>query len=413
MHAPALLEETLGARACQGLYRDPSTQAAVTVQPATASRPPLHTLISAHDFTHAASRTLSAKAWAFYSSAATDLVTRDANADFFSRIWFRPRILRNVRTASTRTRILGCDVSMPLMVAPTAVAKMAHPEGEKALARAAASKGIIQCVGSLIFVLNPSPWLTRRQISSNASFPLASILPAAPVGYPFFFQLYVNSSRAATETLLAQVVAAGVKAIFLTVDAPIAGKREADERLAADPAVVAPMTGGAAGNDAKGGGMGRLMGAYVDASLSWDDLAWVRSCTGLPLVLKGIQTAADARKAMRYGVQGIVVSNHGGRSLDTSSPALLVLLELRRECPEVFARMEVYIDGGVRRGSDILKAVCLGATAVGVGRPFLYALTYGAEGVERLVDGKRLSERPCAIHDPWLHRLTDRGSPAG
>ncbi|KAI9829069.1 MAG: hypothetical protein M1832_000092 [Thelocarpon impressellum] len=376
IHAPSLISDTLPLEKQLGTV-DASTVTAEwarpppgeTKQPAVkGEKPSLHSIINSYDFEAVAEQTISKKAWAFYSSAATDLITRDANKSFYDKIWLRPRILTDVRWASTKTRILGCESEAPFMVAPAAVAKLVHPEGEKALARGAAARGIFQCV------------------SSNASFPLREIVPAAPSGYPFFFQLYVNSDRPKSEALLREVTALGVRAIFLTVDAPLAGKREADERVVADASVSAPMTGGTAGNDEKGGGMGRLMGTYIDASLSWADLAWLRRCTDLPIVLKGVQTAQDARLAMEHGVQGIVLSNHGGRSLDTSSPAVLVLLELRRCCPEVFDSMEVFVDGGIRRGTDILKAVCLGATAVGLGRPFLYALNYGEEGVTHLVD---------------------------
>ena len=147
--------------------------------------------------------------------------------------------------------------------------------------------------------------------------------------------------------------------------------------------------------------MGRLMGSYVDATLTWRDLGWLRSCTDLPIVLKGIQTAADARMAMEVGVEGIVLSNHGGRSLDTSPPAISVLLELQRCCPDVFDAMEVYVDGGIRRGSDILKALCLGARAVGLGRPFLYAVNYGQEGVEYLIESKTTSHFSIGKTDTW------------
>ena len=139
-----------------------------------------------------------------------------------------------------------------------------------------------------------------------------------------------------------------------------------------------------AGNDKKGGGMGRLMGQYVDKTLSWEDIPWIQETSRLPIVVKGIQSAADAKTAVSYGVKGIMLSNHGGRALDTSQPAILTLLELHRICPEVFDKVEVYLDGGITRGSDILKALCLGATAVGIGRPYLYSLCYGQEGVEHL-----------------------------
>ena len=141
-----------------------------------------------------------------------------------------------------------------------------------------------------------------------------------------------------------------------------------------------------AGNDKKGGGMGRLMGQYIDKTLSWKDIPWIQEASGLPVVVKGIQSAADAKKALEKKVAGILISNHGGRSLDTAQPSILTLLELHRICPEIFGSgMEIYVDGGITRGTDILKALCLGATAVGIGRPFLYSLCYGQEGVEHLI----------------------------
>ena len=155
-----------------------------------------------------------------------------------------------------------------------------------------------------------------KKISSNASYPLASIINSGKKDQIFFLQLYVNSAREKTAVLLRKASELGVKAIFVTVDAHVPGKREADERIAAD-SVASPVSGAVASNDKKGGGMGRLMAQYIDKTLSWDDIPWIRETSKLPIVLKGIQTAADARKAVEYGVEGIMLSNHGGRSLDT------------------------------------------------------------------------------------------------
>lgn len=179
-----------------------------------------------------------------------------------------------------------------------------------------------------------------------------------------------------------------MKAIFVTVDAAARGKRESDERLQADTNVINPVTGERAKHDKKGGGLTRLMGSYIDQSLNWNDLKWIRRCTDLPIVLKGVTCAEDAKLAMRHGVDGILLSNHGGRNLDFTPPSILLLLEMHKNCPEVFDKMEVYVDGGIRRGGDILKALCLGAKAVGMGRTFLYALNYGTEGAEHLVDSE-------------------------
>jgi L-lactate dehydrogenase (cytochrome) len=147
---------------------------------------------------------------------------------------------------------------------------------------------------------------------------MSEIVASAP-GVPFFFQLYVNKDRPASERLLDEAAEIGIRAIFVTVDAPVTGKREADERVKADAAalVAVPMSGAQASNDAKGGGLGRTMGGYIDSTLNWDDIAWLRRSTKLPIVLKGIQTAEDALMAAEYGLDGVLVSNHGGRSLDT------------------------------------------------------------------------------------------------
>lgn len=253
------------------------------------------------------------------------------------------------------------------------------------------------------------------QISNNASYPLSDIVRAGDSNQPFFFQLYVNSERHKTEELLQKAKNLGVKAILVTVDAPIPGKREADERLAAGN-LTSAVSGAVAVADKKGGGLGRVMAKYIDSSLNWSDLVWLkRASGGLPIILKGVQTAADAKRATQYPVDGILLSNHGGRSLDTYvfpspvpslfgderdvplhanitldsvQPAICTLLEIHRMCPEVLHQLEIYVDGGISRGADILKALALGATAVGIGRPYLYSLAYGQEGVEHLTQSE-------------------------
>ena len=354
-----------------------------TMSKDTYAKPELHKLISLHDFQHVAEKTLTPKAWAFYSSAATDYLTYHNNADFYRRIMLRPRVMRDVTVANMERTILGHPTSAPFFVSPAAMARLAHKDGELALARGCANEGIVQC------------------ISSNASYPLQSITEAGGKDQPFLFQLYVNSDREKSTHLLHKARSLGIKAIFVTVDAHVPGKREADERLAADNTVSSAISGAQASNDKKGGGMGRLMGQYIDKTLSWKDIPWIQETSRLPVVIKGVQCAADARKAMDYGCEGIVISNHGGRALDTAPPSILILLELHANCPEVFSKLEVYVDGGINRGSDILKAIALGATAVGVGRPFLYSLCYGQEGVEHLSqilkDELATSMRLCGI----------------
>lgn len=270
-------------------------------------------------------------------------------------------------------------MTVPIFCSPAALVKMVHPEGEKELARGCKSAGVPQC------------------ISTAASFPVQEIIRAATEGrygegngteMPFFFQLYVDKQREKSERLLKHVEKLGVKAIFVTVDAPVAGKREADERVKADESTSAPMSGEKAKNDKKGGSLGRIMAGFIDSTLSWADIPWLRKCTSLPLVLKGVQTATDAKRAMEEGIDGIILSNHGGRSLDTSPPPILLLLELQKCCPEVFDKMEIFVDGGIMRGTDIFKALCLGAKAVGIGRGFLFAVNYGQEGVQKYVESE-------------------------
>lgn len=208
---------------------------------------------------------------------------------------------------------------------------------------------------------------------------------------PLFFQLYVDKHRPNSETLLRRAGEVGIDALILTVDAPVPGKREADERISLPTVTVtSPMTGARASTDAKGGALGRVMGKYIDPSVSWKDIPWLRRHlpAGTPVVLKGVQTAGDARRAVEMGVDVVMVSNHGGRSLDTAPATVLVLLELQRCCPEVFDKTEVWVDGGVMRGTDVFKALCLGARGVGVGRGMLYGLGYGVEGVRRYVESE-------------------------
>ncbi len=260
--------------------------------------PQLEQLIAVHDFEEVAHKKYTQKTFAFYSSAATDLVSHHANLASYRQLMLRPRVLRNVKEVAMPRTILGCASSAPFFVSPTAMAKLAHPEGELAVARGCAEEGIIQI------------------ISNNASFPLAEIVAAGRPGQVFFLQLYVNSERRKTEELLREAAGLGIRAVFVTVDAPIPGKREADERIAAGN-LVSAVSGAVAKNDKKGGGLGRVMAKYIDSTLTWEDLAWIKEVSGLPVILKGVQTGADARMAMKYGADAIMLSNHGGRSLDT------------------------------------------------------------------------------------------------
>lgn len=382
---------TLDAATAPSSWADSSSESPPT-KPDRNAKPPLGSLISTHDFAAAARASFPPKTLAFVTSAATDLHTNRRNSEAYSLIGLRPRVLRDVRTVSIATTMLGHRLRTPIFCAPTSLGKTVHPEGEKDIGRACKALG------------------TAQVVSTSASFPLGEIVSAvrshrAPAGtasstgtaakaddspVPIFFQLYVDKNRAKSEALLRSASALGIAGLFLTVDAPVPGKREADERQSISGLVSSPMTGASAKGDAKGGALGRLMGSYIDAGVTWADVAWLRRHLppGTPVVLKGVQTAADARLAARCGADAVVLSNHGGRSLDTAPAAVLVLLEMQRCCPEVFDRLEVFVDGGVTRGTDIFKALCLGARAVGIGRGALYGLNYGEEGVRRYVESE-------------------------
>ena len=372
VHAPSLIETELEERYHVGLV-DESTITddwCSSMPTGSSARPPLSRVINLYDFEHAARASLSPKPWAYISGGSNDSITRDANEAFLKRIWLRPRILHNVGAVTTRTTLFGCPLSMPVYIAPTGAARMGGQEGELALARGAAAAGIVHCFSTL------------------SSYPYAEVLRATP--RHAFFQLYVVRERAQSEAALRQVEASGkVRAVLVTADLPVVSKREADERLRVNAPDVNANTGIAVGgSDARGGGFARQAGAIIDPTFNWDDLAWLRSVTKLPIVIKGVQRWEDARRAMQMGVQGIVVGNHGGRAADGAPPAILTLLELQRNCPEVFSAMEVLVDGGFRRGSDVVKAICLGASAVGFGRPFVYSINYGQEGVEHAAGSK-------------------------
>jgi L-lactate dehydrogenase (cytochrome) len=397
IHSPGIIKNGLPAHALKGVvdaetvteeWARPKESApkATTELASKAEKPPLESLINAHDFEVVARNTATAKTWAFYSSAANDVYTSEMNGSLFKRILLRPRVMRKVHEISTRTRLMGYDVAFPLFVAPAAMARMIHPQGELAIARACRTRGVIQ------------------GISNNASYSAQEIVGQAEVrDYPFMFQLYVNRDRAVSEKLLAGILEhENVRGIMVTADAAVAGKREADERVKSEEMMQSPMMSRAVKSDKKGGGMGRLMGRAIDADLCWEDISWLRRhIKGLPLFVKGIMSADDVALSLQYGLDGVVLSNHGGRNLDTSPPAILVLLELHARFPEIISRhhpdspsvkngltkpFSILIDGGIRRGTDIFKCICLGAVACGIGRPALFATGYGQEGVEHLFD---------------------------
>ena len=308
------------------------------------------TPVNVWDYEELAEAKLDANAQAYFVGGSGDEVTLRDNLAAFERRKLRPRVLVDVSSVSTATTVLGTDVALPILIAPLALQRMAHPDGELATARAAAAAGTIMC------------------LSTAATARPAEVAAAAPGGARWF-QVYVFADRSQTEDLIAEAVENAFSALVLTVDTPYLGRRERDLRI-----------------DFKGPEhltvSGDLFGGHFDRGLSWRDLEWLAGY-GPPIVVKGILTAEDARLACEHGAAALVVSNHGGRQLDGVSSSLDVLEEV---VEAVDGRAEVLLDGGVRRGTDALKALALGARGVLIGRAMLWGLAArGEEGVAHVL----------------------------
>ena len=299
----------------------------------------------------------------YFAGGATDERTLADNEAAFARRHLLPRVLVDVSAVSTATTVLGTEIALPVIVAPVALQRMAHPDGEPGMARAAAGAGTLMCVSTLATA-------TAREVAGHA--------PDAPR----WFQLYVLRDRGVTHALIDEAVDCGYKALVLTVDAPRAGRRERDLRsgFAVPAGIDMPGVSAAAGHSA--GLTPADFFSLVDASLTWKDLEALVEAVDVPVIVKGIHAAADARLALQHGAAAVIVSNHGGRQLD-GVPAGIDLLE--DVVQEVGGEAEVLVDGGVRRGTDVLKALALGARAVLVGRPLLWGLAWDGEAGARWV----------------------------
>lgn len=251
--------------------------------------------------------------------------------------------------------MLGTKVSIPIYITATALGKLGHPDGEKNLTWAAAQHDVIQMIPTL------------------ASYSFDDIRGAAVDKQTQWMQLYVNKDRAITEKIVKKAEKAGIKGLFITVDAPQLGRREKDMRMKfADTGSNVQQGDGSVD---KSQGAARAISSFIDPGLSWKDIPWFKSITKMPLILKGVQCWEDAVMAAEAGCQGVVLSNHGGRQLDFARSGIEILVEVMDELNKRglnTPKFEVYIDGGVRRAGDVLKAICLGAKGVGIGRPFLY-----------------------------------------
>ena len=321
------------------------------------------------DIEAAARGRLTALAYEYYVGGANDEVTVRENRSAFERLALRYHVLVDVTHRSTKTTVLGAPVDLPVLVAPTAFQRLACDEGEIATARAAASAGTIM-------------------ILSTAS--TCTIEDVAAVGGRQWFQLYVYSDRGLTKALVERAEACGMSAMVLTVDAPVLGRRERDlrnrfhlpdgVRLANVPSSGSvPMPTGHGES-----GLANHFASGIDAGLTWKDVDWLRSITRLPLLIKGIVRGDDAARAVDHGAAGIIVSNHGGRQLDTAIASVRALPEVAEA---VDGRIEILLDGGIRRGTDVIKAIALGARAVLLGRPVVWGLAAGGEmGARRVLE---------------------------
>ncbi|KAG7099346.1 hypothetical protein E1B28_001202 [Marasmius oreades] len=350
------------------------TKDELRVEEAIKLRPPLQRILSLADMENVARHVLSHKALSYYSSASDDEITYDENARGFTRFFFNARVMEPVSHCDPSTTILGHKSSIPVFVSGAALAKLGHPDGEINITKGCAAGNIIQMV------------------SSNASLSAEEIASAAAPSQTLFFQLYKHKDDVIAEKRVRNVENLGYKAIFLTVDAIVPSSRERDIR---SPWVLEEQeTGPQWHTDGEGtadtsdvfGTAGALI-VNDDRDMTWEKtIPWLRRVSKLPIVVKGIQCVEDAVLAAEAGVDGILISNHGGRQLEYSMPSFEVLYKLRKQRPDIFDKVEVYIDGGARRGTDVVKALCLGARAVGMGRPFLYAQSaYGEAGVTKII----------------------------
>jgi 4-hydroxymandelate oxidase len=335
-----------------------------------------HSLFNLFEYESQAAEKLSTMAWDYYASGAWDEVTLRDNRAAFERVRLRPRMLVDVSQRDLSLTLLGRSLSMPILIAPMAFQCLAHAEGELATAIAAARLGTIMVLSTLSTVsLEDVATVAAQQVSGKAGQ---------------WFQLYVHRDRGLTKALVQRAHDAGYTALCLTVDAPLLGRRERDRQnqFALPPGLelanLATLTDQQLPQRARESGLFAYFIEQMNPALTWDDVEWLRSLSPLPLVIKGILRGDDATRAVQVGAKAIIVSNHGGRQLDGAIASIQALEEVVQA---VNGAADVLLDGGIRRGTDILKAIALGAKAVLVGRPVLWGLTLGgAVGVQQVLE---------------------------
>ncbi|MCG8419601.1 MAG: alpha-hydroxy-acid oxidizing protein [Proteobacteria bacterium] len=325
-------------------------------------------MLNLHDYEAAARALLRREIYDFFAGGACDEITAGDNVRAYQRMPLRYRVLRGGGTADLGQTVLGETLQMPVVIAPTAFHRLAHPEGELATARAAARAGCLMITSSAATTAVEDVVAAARSTGADAP--------------PIWFQLYLQPDRGVTAELVDRAEEAGCSGLVWTVDSPAFGRRERDLRNRfvdlPDGLLCANMVPRGAG------GQRRPRDIEFDPGLSWDDLDWLRSATDLPIVLKGIVHPQDARMAVSRGADGIIVSNHGGRQLDTTAASIDLLPAV---VAAVEGRIPVLVDGGIRRGTDVVKALAVGACAVGLGRPILWGLAVdGEEGVAAVLE---------------------------
>ncbi len=323
--------------------------------------------VNLFDFEALARPRMSAMAWEYISGGAGDEVTLRWNRESFDRLRLRPRILVDVSKLDTRVKLFGAELPFPILLAPTGYQRLLHPEGELATVKGAGAANAMMIVSTMATT-------SVEEIAAAATRPL-------------WFQLYVQPDRAFTRDLVQRAEAAGCKALVVTVDTPVVGLRNREMRIkfALPPGVERPnLKGLQTSSTSHLPPENEIYSAVLDPKLTWKEIEWLRSFARTPVILKGVLNPDDAARAVQTGVSGIIVSNHGSRNLDTLPATIDALPEV---AAKVAGRIPILMDGGIRRGTDVLKALALGAQAVLIGRPYLFGLSAGgAEGVTRVVN---------------------------
>ncbi|KAL1212086.1 Peroxisomal (S)-2-hydroxyacid oxidase GLO3 [Cardamine amara subsp. amara] len=348
-------------------------------------------IVNVEEFQELAKRALPKMYFDFYNGGAEDQHTLKENVEAFRRIMFRPRVLVDVSKIDMSTSILGYPISAPIMIAPTGNHKLAHPKGLFSLCFITCISGFGILWFDCLFMLGETA--TAKAAAACNTIMIVSYMSSCTIEeiasscYAVrFLQLYVYKRRDVTAQMVKRAEKAGFKAIVLTVDVPKLGRREKDIKNKMIPPKLKNFEGAFSMEvrPNKGSGVEAFTSRAFDSSLSWKDIEWLRSITELPILIKGILTHEDALKAVEAGVDGIVVSNHGGRQLDYSPATITVLEEIVQA---VGGSIPVFFDGGVRRGTDVFKALALGAKAVLIGRPIVYGLAAkGEDGVKKVIE---------------------------